>query len=251
VGFRELYGQTGWTTRPEKKFFTRIRTFAQSYVDQQVSDGATLQKSGQVGFGADGRWSSFTRLELNYDEILVGGQMLKRFRPRLELDASPSRAFGNLQFIGYFVDEIDFDNAREGTGANLSLSGTCRPDDHTDITFTGSTRWVNVDDPALGSGRLFTASLGRVRGTYMFNSRCFTRLIGQYLETTREPALYTFTVSPKSAGLSLSGLFAYKLNWQTVFYAGYGDDNLYSSTTSQMEQFRQQAFLKISYAWQH
>jgi hypothetical protein len=85
----------------------------------------------------------------------------------------------------------------------------------------------------------------------MFNSRCFARLIGQYLETTREPALYTFSVSPKSAGLSLSGLFAYKLNWQTVFYAGYGDDNLYSSTTSQMEQFRQQAFLKISYAWQH
>jgi hypothetical protein len=251
VGFRELYGQTGWTTRPEKKFFTRIRTFAQSYVDQQVSDGATLQKSGQVGFGADGRWSSFTRLELNYDEILVGGQMLKRFRPRLELDASPSRAFGNLQFIGYFVDEIDFDNAREGTGANLSLSGTCRPDDHAELTFTGSTRWVNVDDPALGAGRLFTASLGRVRGTYMFNSRCFARLIGQYLETTREPALYTFSVSPKSAGLSLSGLFAYKLNWQTVFYAGYGDDNLYSSTTSQMEQFRQQAFLKISYAWQH
>jgi hypothetical protein len=220
-------------------------------VDQQVVDHATLQRNYQVGAGADGKWSSFTQIQLNQDQFLVGGKMLNRFRPRLEIDASPSRAFGNLQFIGYFVDEIDFDNAREGTGANLSLSGTCRPDDHAELTFTGSTRWVNVDDPALGAGRLFTASLGRVRGTYMFNSRCFVRLIGQYLETTREPALYTFAVSPKSAGLSLSGLFAYKLNWQTVFYSGYGDDNLYSNSTTQMEQYRQQAFLKISYAWQH
>jgi hypothetical protein len=250
VGYREVYGQAGWTIRPEKKFFTRFRTFVQSFVDQQVSDDATLQKNAQVGFGADGRWSSFTRLELNYDEILVGGQMLQRFRPRLEIDASPSRAFGNLQLIGYFVDEIDFDNAREGTGMNLSASGTWRPDDHTNLTFTGSTRWVDVDDPGLGSGRLFTASLARARGTYMFSSRCFVRLIGQYLQTDRDPSLYTFSVSKRSAGLSLSGLFAYKLNWQTVFYAGFGDDSAYSNATTEMERARQQAFLKVSYAWQ-
>ena len=254
VGFSEVYGQTGWTIRPEKKFFTRVRFFGQSYVDQQY-DGATLQKNGQVGFGADGKWNSFTRLELNVDQILVGGKLLNRFRPRLELDASPSRAFGNLQFIGYFVDEIDFDNAREGTGMNLSASGTLRPDNHTEIALTGSTRWVNVDDPTLGSGRLFTASLGRVRGTYMFNARTFVRLIGQYLQTTRDLSLYLPDVrpnyAPKSAGLSVSGLFAYKLNWQTVFYAGYGGDDAYSTDTRQLEQTHQQAFLKVSYAWQH
>ena len=185
------------------------------------------------------------------DKIRAGNELIPRFRPRLEIDASPSRAFGNLQFIGYFVDEIDFDNARPGKGTNLSLSGTWRADDHTNLTFTGSTRWVNVDDPSLGSGRLFTASLGRARGTYMFNSKCFARLIGQYLQTDRDPSLYTFPVTLRSAGLSLSGLFAYKLNWQTVFYAGYGDDSAYSDTTTELERARQQAFLKVSYAWQH
>jgi len=251
VGFREAYAQTGWTVRPHQKFFTRIRTFAQAFVDEEVGTGATLQRNAQLGFGADGRWSSFTRLELNADEFLVGGQTLQRFRPRLEIDASPSRSIGNLQFIGYFGDEIDFDNAREGTGVNLNASGTWRPDDHTNLTFTGSTRWVDVDDPSLGSGRLFTASLGRARGTYMFNSKCFVRLIGQYLQTDRDPSLYTFPVTLRSAGLSLSGLFAYKLNWQTVFYAGYGDDSAYSDTTTELERARQQAFLKVSYAWQH
>jgi hypothetical protein len=251
VGFREYYGQTGYTIRPKKRFFTRFRIFAQSFLDQEIETGDALQKNAQIGFGADGRWSSFTRLEFNYDEILVGGKVIPRTRPRFEFDASPSRAFGNLQFIGYFGEEIDFDNARPGTGMNLSASGTWRPDDHTTISATGSTRWVDVDDATLGSGRLFTASLGRVRGTYMFNARTFVRLIGQYLQTDRDPALYTFPVSKRSAGVSLNGLFAYKLNWQTVFYAGYGDDSAYSNTTTEMERARQQAFLKVSYAWQH
>jgi hypothetical protein len=73
--------------------------------------------------------------------------------------------------------------------------------------------------------------------------------------TTRDLSLYLPAIrpdySPKSAGLTLSGLFAYKLNWQTVFYAGYGDDSAYSNTTTEMERARQQAFLKVSYAWQH
>ena len=49
----------------------------------------------------------------------------------------------------------------------------------------------------------------------------------------------------------MSGLFAYKLNWQTVFYAGYGGDDAYSNSTTEMEKNHQQAFLKVSYAWQH
>jgi hypothetical protein len=84
----------------------------------------------------------------------------------------------------------------------------------------------------------------------MFNSRSFLRLIGQYVQTTRDPSLYTFPVGRKSADFSLSGLFAYKLNFQTVFYAGYGDQQAFSNTTGQLEQSGRQAFAKVSYAWQ-
>ena len=204
-----------------------------------------------MGAGADGRWSSFTRIELNRDEIRSGGRLIQRFRPRVEIDASPSRAFGNLSLVAFFGDEIDFSNARKGTGVNLSLAGTWRPEDHTTISVNTGLRWLNVDDASVGSGRLFTAQIERVRGTYMFNARCFARLIGQYVQTTRNPALYTaFTPSPKSANLSLSGLFAYKLNWQTVFYAGYGDEDKYANATGELEKNSRQAFAKVSYAWQ-
>jgi len=250
VGYREYFAQAGYTVRPEKKFFTRIRTFAQVFQDEE-QNGTTLQRNAQVGFGADGRWASFWRLELNRDEIRAGSRLIQRFRPRVEIDASPTRSIGNLVFIAYFGDEIDFANARKGTGVNMTLAGTWRPDIHTNVSLSGSVRWLDVDDAVVGSGRLFTAQTERIRTTYMFNSRCFMRLIGQYVQTTRDPALYTaFTPAAKSATLSLSGLFAYKLNWQTVFYAGYGDDSMYANATGELEKLGRQAFAKVSYAWQ-
>jgi hypothetical protein len=84
----------------------------------------------------------------------------------------------------------------------------------------------------------------------MFNARTFVRLIAQYVQTTRDPALYTFAVGRKDADLSLYGLFAYKLNWQTVFYAGYSDQSTHSEVTGAMEDLGRQVFAKVSYAWQ-
>ena len=78
----------------------------------------------------------------------------------------------------------------------------------------------------------------------------FVRLIGQYVQTTRDTALYTFPVARKDATLSGSALFAYKLNWQTVFYVGYGDDRDFATVTDRLEPSRREAFAKISYALQ-
>jgi hypothetical protein len=50
--------------------------------------------------------------------------------------------------------------------------------------------------------------------------------------------------------LSFSGLFAYKVNWQTVFYLGYGDDQAFTDVTNDYEHNGRQIFAKVSYAWQ-
>jgi len=110
--------------------------------------------------------------------------------------------------------------------------------------------WVNVD-PGDGGGsrRLFTADVGRIKVVYTFTARTFVRLIGQIVETRRDPLLYTFSVTPKDSEFTGSALFAYKINWQTVMFLGYGDtrtlveDNQYSKAGHQF-------FLKLSYAFQ-
>lgn len=57
-----------------------------------------------------------------------------------------------------------------------------------------------------------------------FTSRLFVRGIVRYVDTTRDPALYSGSVAVRGGELSGSALLAYKLNWQSVMFVGYGDD---------------------------
>jgi hypothetical protein len=180
----------------------------------------------------------------------VDTEELSRFRPRVQVTAVPSRLFNNISIDTYFGEEVDFDNVREGTGSTIVTSLTVRPSRHLELRNDASRRALDVDDETLGKGRLFTAWVERLRGTWAFNARSFVRLIGQYVETTRDPSLYTFAIDAKSAGFGASGLFAYKLNWQTVAYLGYGDQRAFDETNDRMEKATRSVFAKVSYAWQ-
>ena len=251
VGYREAFLDAGYTIRPTKAFLNRVRFFTVNYYDEDT-DGNVLSRRVSVGSGMDGRWGSFTRVELNRDAIRIGNTLLRRFRPRLYVEASPSRVLNSISLDTYLGDEIDFDNGREGSGVSLSGATSVRPNDHLELRANVSRRWLNVDDPTLGvSGRLFTAQVERLRATWTFNARSFVRMIGQYVETRRDPALYTFPVPDKTAALTGSALFAYKLNWQTLLYAGYGDDRAFAQATDRLEPSSRQVFAKVSYAWQH
>ena len=254
VGYREGYFEAGYTIRPKERFMNRLRFFSVNYVDYD-EDWNTLNQRVGVGVGMDGKLSSFTRLELNADRIRVGTELLQRVQPRVIVQTSPGKFLNSVTFDGRFGEEIDFANAREATGATLSGTFILRPGAHLELSGNTSWRWLDVDDASGLSGRLFTAQVERLRAVVSFSSRSFLRLIGQYVQTERDPALYdpAFVPTPparKDAQLSFTGLFAYKLNWQTVFYAGYGDDHLFNEPTDQLEPFANQFFAKISYALQ-
>jgi len=145
---------------------------------------------------------------------------------------------------------VDFANSRPGEGGTINGFATLRPTDHLELRFDGSRRWLDVDAEDGRSGRLFTASVARLRAQYTFSARMFLRLIGQYVETERDPSLYTFEVSKKDATQTTSVLFAYKLNWQSVLFVGYGDDREFLTETDTLEPSSRQFFLKLSYAFQ-
>jgi hypothetical protein len=249
VGYREGYLELGYTIRPEDTFLSRVRLFSVNWYDA-LPEGDELNRRIELGAGMDGKWNSFLRVELNHDEIRVGNELLSRFRPRVYLESSPGRVFNLFSIDSYFGQEIDFANAREGTGTTLAGSLSLRPNDHLELRANASRRWLNVDADSGRSGRLFLAEVERLRATWSFDARSFLRVIGQYVQTKRDPLLYTLTVGKKDADLSLSVLFAYKLNWQTVLYAGYGDNRAFAESTGDLEESGRQAFAKISYAWQ-
>jgi len=247
VGFRQSLAGVGYTFRPQG-FLRRLRVFSHG-TRATDREGDLLQRTVVVGAGMDGKWNSFLQLRYANEEIDSGEGSLPMQRVRFILQASPSRLISQVGLEGFVGEEIDFSNHRVGTGANVLARATVRPTNHLELRLNASRRWLNVapDGPR---GRLFTAQVERLRATYTFTPRMFVRGIVQYVETVRDPRLFLGEVGRRSANVSTSALFAYKLNWQTVVFVGYGDATTFTEDTERFEPSDRQLFLKVSYAFQ-
>ncbi len=249
VGFRETYLEGGWTFRPTKGAVRRLRVYVIGDASARL-DGAVLFRQVSPGLGLDAKWNSFVRVRMAYDRIRAGDSVFSRRQLVYTIQASPSGRVSGLSLDGFLGEQIDFANERPGHGGRVTLTGTLRPTDRVELRLNAERRWLDVRPFAGGDeSRLFTADLGRLKATYTFSSRSFLRLIGQWVETRRDPSLYGFGVERRSGELSGSALFAYKLNWQTVLFLGYGDNRALTED-EHLEKAGRQVFLKISYALQ-
>ncbi len=248
VGFREGYVETGHTWHPTG-FLSRLRSFAMvDYIEDQ--DRVLLRRLVAGGFGMDGKWNSFGRFWLYLDRMKAGSEDYPRRQFRFQLRANPSQVFSDAGLEGIVGEELDFENERPGTGASFVLGATMRPGDHVALRLDGERRWLDVSPDGGGpKQRLFTAHVERIKAVYTFSARCFLRLIGQWEQTQRDPALYVFPVSEKDGGFAASALFSYKLNWQSVLFLGYGDEWALAPEGSLVDAGHSW-FLKVSYAVQ-
>jgi hypothetical protein len=162
----------------------------------------------------------------------------------------PSRVVPQVGVNATLGQDIDVDNSRPGRGPTINFFATVDPTQHLELALNESLEQLNVSDAAGVSRRLFTAQVSRLRAQYMFTSRMFVRLIGQYVSTDRDPALYVLPVTREDGSFSGSVLFEYKINWQSVMFIGYGDDRTLD-TEQRLQRADRQWFVKISYAFQH
>ncbi|MEP6800733.1 MAG: DUF5916 domain-containing protein [Acidobacteriota bacterium] len=248
VGYRHNYVEGGYTTRPSG-LFNRVRPFVQAEYSADTGHNLIFQDlSG--GVELEGRWNSRSRFRLAFDRVRSGTRNLPRRQLRFNVQFAPSGAISQIALSGFVGEEVDFANSRVGTGANLILAATIRPTDHLELRANGALRWLDVTPEVGGSrGRLFTAEVARLKATYTFTSRAFFRAIAQYVRTNRDVSLYQSAVSARDGSLAGSALFAYKLNWQSVLFVGYGDSRTLSESNTFERQDRQ-LFLKVSYAFQ-
>jgi hypothetical protein len=244
VGLRLSYGEGGYTWRPENRFFSRVRAFVFGQYDS-AQNGDQLYRLMSAGVAGDGKLRSFLRLRYARDAVRTGDLVLDRDRLYYTVEFSPSRTIARLTLNGWIGDEIDFSNSRLGRGADVGLTGTIRPSDHLQINLTTAVRWLGIS-----GDRLFTSQIERFRAQYTFTSRMFVRGIVQNSRTNRDVELYGGGVSQHSGDLASQVLFAYKLNWQTVLYAGYGDLREVTAGEGDLEPSNRQFFTKVSYAFQ-
>jgi hypothetical protein len=252
VGYREVYGETGWTFRPTN-VLSRLRTFV--HANRQIdSSGELISRDIQPGAGMDTKLSGFMQFVYVDDQIRTpAGAILGRRQLGYYVQMSPNRFFAQLSANGNVGQEIDFDNSRQGNGPTINLSASLRPSNHLEFQLVANRQRLNVNDTEGRSRTLFTANVSRVKGTYTFTSHMFARGIAQYLSTDRDTTLYIDHVRPRSGTLSGSVLLAYRLNWQSIMFVGYGDDRELSGLPDQarrLDPVDRQVFVKVSYAFQ-
>ncbi|MEE9561699.1 MAG: hypothetical protein V3W50_01380, partial [Thermoanaerobaculia bacterium] len=160
----------------------------------------------------------------------------------LYVETQPSGAV-KLTFWGRSGDSIDFNNNQPADELLLNPAIEAKFGRHVIANLDHTLQKLDVE-----GGELFEANLSQLRLVYNFNVRVFVRAIVQNLDITRNPALYSFEVEPKTQQLFTQFLFSYQLNPRTVLFAGYSDNQLGLQDVS-LTRTDRTFFFKIGYAW--
>ena len=260
VGFRDMFAGPGWTVRPKNFVLSRVRTFLN--VDRQTDLSGTLIASDvEPGIGMDTKLSGFAQIRFPTSQVRTStGQLFTRHQFAYYAQMSPSRAIVQLESDGSFGSDVDFANSRPATSATINFSANLRPTNHLELAVIENTQWLDVTDARGASARLVLSRVSRLKSTYNFTSKLYVRAIGQYVSTNSTPALYTSAVDARDGDFSGSLLVAYKLNWQSVLFVGYGDDRSLTQPPPavpgfvppgrQLAPLDRQVFVKVSYAFQ-
>lgn len=246
AGFREALGSTGWSVYPTGGI-SRERTFVSAQYQVEPS-GSVITENVQPGLEMNTHWNGVVRVHYVYDRTRAGEALITRQQVFYTARFSPSRRVALLAVSSTLGQDIDFDNARPATGRTIDVEATLNPTDHLAIDALEVMRSLRV---AFGAPeqRLFVQRVSRVKATYTFTSRMFVRAIGQYVATTKTPSLYATPVQPRAGDFSGSALFAYKVNWQSVVFVGYGDTRELTAA-DHLQPTDRQFFVKVSHAFQ-
>jgi uncharacterized protein DUF5916/cellulose/xylan binding protein with CBM9 domain len=213
----------------------------------QEQNGDLLSQTAEAYVAGQGPMQSFAQIVVGDRDQRFNGVTFDEQYLNWEVEARP---VGDLYVFlnGVFADQIDFANTQPGDrfrvkgGVQWNIGRRTRIDlDHS---------YEDLDVPG---GRLFSAKVTQFKAVYQFNIRMFARAILQYTDITRDPALYRFeTVDARSKRLFPQLLFSYKLNPQTVVFAGYSGTRL-GGTLEGVDVGLTEAdrtfFVKLGYAW--
>lgn len=267
--WRSLYEDVGNDFRADLGFMPQVgyRRFRQnlgynfysdgffSQITPQFAGGSLWDRKGRTvqgffypGVEVEGRGNMNAGLYYNYDVNRAGDVLLHRNQVYGYLHFSPSKALSRVNLSGFSGDMPDYTNNRSGHGGDANLYVAARPIPRLDLQFTGEHQWVNSTRGS-HSGRLYSADVARLKGVYTFTARAYLRAIVQWVGTHRDPRLYPAPVPARSGDLNGSLLYTYRINWQTLFYVGYGDDRTLDQQARLVRTGRQ-VFFKISYAFQ-
>jgi hypothetical protein len=140
--------------------------------------------------------------------------------------------------------KLDFRNNRLGNGVELAPELKWNIDEHFQVQAKHIYRSVNAE-----SAKVFSAHLTDLRFSYQFSIRSYLRLSIIYANIKQNPFNNNGEVVQHSKTLGSQLLYSYKINPQTLFFAGYSDNALKNDNVQDLKKLERSAFIKFSYAF--
>lgn len=247
-------GRYRWYGEQGINWYNRI----EFYGDWDIShndNGELLEKEVQGELSFNGPLQSFGKIELMQRDRAG----LRHNKASLAIDGNTTLFNENiistyLEFkplSGVFAsiyankgNQIDLANNRLGDKVRVRPVLNLNLNRHMELRLRHTYEAMTV-----GGSDLFTANLTDARLSYQFNTRSFIRLALIYRDIERNQDNYFEDVNTRYKGLSTQLLYSYKVNPQTVFFAGYSDNGYQDDDLSRIEKTDRSIFMKISYAW--
>jgi hypothetical protein len=252
AGFITRADYRGVTATAERVFwgapgswFNRMGVMA--YVDRlEDHDGRETDRGYALVGTYSGPLQSSAVVGLGYNRKYFAGQYFELYDARPSFEIRPNGRV-KLSVAGRFGEDIDFANARKANLFEIAPGVELRLGRRVELGLDHAVRRLSTQDgDTLGSGEIVRADLSQARLVYHFSSRAFVRGILQYVDTDMDPSLNTFPAARTQESLFTQLLFSYKLNPQTVLFAGYSDDRAGVEQVSLTPTGRS-FFLKLGY----
>jgi hypothetical protein len=211
----------------------------------ETTDGQFINRNLQPYISFEGPMQSYAELGggtreeywngVVYD--LQGLFMYGQFRPRSGLNINMQLQDG---------EQIDFANSRLADARGYRPQIDWNATRHLLVRLRYSADRLSTKEGAM----IFDARLTDLRLTWQFNVRSFVRLTLQDQDIERNVAAYVNPATdPRTESLASQLLYSYKLNPQTVLFAGYSDSSIDDVNTGNLEMTGRTLFFKLSYAW--
>ena len=219
------------------------------------TDGALLEKESELVVQVRGIGQSIgvfavierERVGSRFDNgrLLIDGnsQLHTEHLVNAGLEVQPYAGF----FLGIETEagkKLDFRNNRIGNGLELAPELKWNMDEHFQVHARHVYRSVDAD-----SAKVFSANLTDLRLSYQFSIRSYLRLSLIYSNIKQNPFNNNGEVVQSSKTLGSQLLYSYKINPQTLLFAGYSDNALINDEVQDLTALERSIFIKISYAW--
>lgn len=255
---KQVAGARYWYNDNDDAWWQKFRLYSDWDITHN-DDGELIEKEFDISGRLDANYES--EIFIAYTRRDLVGKRIDE--SKLDIDGNTTlfamdiyQLFGQIKpFSGLYLntkleygDGIDFASNRLGTRRLVRSVVDWSPNQHLQLKLRQTYRDLEAD-----GANVFIARLTDFRATYQFNVQSFLRASVIYKNNARNKNNYLYDdpedIDAHSRDFSYEFLYAYKINPQTVFYAGYSEHQDSEEGFSDLTADDKRAFVKFSYAW--